>query len=112
MAVFDPSAYSDPKVIEMTWKHGIILDMDRNGMGKYHCRKLKKFPWLLGVAKDLDTVGCLTVRKIAGVDDIAVYPHLSLHEVIDSFSSDDNIAACNCYYVKTIAEAARILRGE
>ena len=103
---------STPAEIEEMNRQRIVLELDRNGMCHFRCRKIKKFPWLLGVARDLDTVGCLTIREIDGVDDIAVYPCLSLREVINSFSNKDGIADVNCYYVKTISRAAEILREE
>lgn len=99
-----------PAAIEEMNRQRIVLELDRNGMSAFRCRKIKKFPWLLGVARDLDTVGCITIREIDGVDDIAVYPDLSLREVINSFSNKDGVASVNCYYVKTISKAAKILR--
>ena len=91
-------------------RHTIIQEMDRHGMCRFQCRKIKKFPWLLGVAKSLDTVGCLTIREVGDGDDIAVYPELSLREVINSFANEDGVASVNCYYVQSIAKAAKILR--
>lgn len=96
--------------IEEMHRQSIVLELDRNGMCHFRCRKIKKFPWLLGVARDLDTPGCLTIREVGDGDDIAVYPELSLREVINSFSNKDGIADVNCYYVQSIAKAAKILR--
>lgn len=109
--VFNPAIYNNNKTVsdEMR-RQSFLRDMAFNGMDQYRCKKIRKFPHLLGVAKDLDTPGCLTIRDINGQDDIAVYPDLTLREVINSFSAKDGVAAVNCYYVKTIKKAARILR--
>lgn len=109
-AVFNPAIYNNKTVSDEMRRQSIVRELSCNGMEQYRCKKIKKFQYLLGVAKDLDTPGCLTVRDINGQDDIAVYPDLTLREVIDSFSNHDVVAEMNCYYVKTIREAAKILR--
>lgn len=109
-ATFNPASYNNKTVSDEMRRQRIVVEMDRNGMNSYKCKKIKKFDYLLGVAKDLDTRGCFTIREYKGTDDIAVYPTMSLREVIDSFSNHDVVAEMNCYYVNTIREAARILR--
>lgn len=108
--VFNPAIYNNKSIADEMHRQSVVVELSRNGMEQYRCKKIKKFQYLLGVAKDLDIPGCLTIRDINGQDDIAVYPDLTLREVIDSFSAKDGVAAVNCYYVKTIKEASRILR--
>lgn len=52
----------------------------------------------------------MTVREINGNMDIAVYPCLSLKEVIDSFANKDHVASVNCKYFNNFKAAARFLR--
>lgn len=108
--IFNPATYNNESIAAEMRRQSIVRELSCNGMEQYRCKKIKKFQYLLGVAKDLDTPGCLTIRDINGQDDIAVYPDLTLREVIDSFSTKDSVAAANCYYVETIKEASRILR--
>ena len=93
-------------------EHSIRVEMDTVGLVYYKAKRIKQLPWLVGIAKDLDTIGCMTVRETkqgSGMD-IAVYPDLSLKEVIDSFVADDMVAAANCAYFDTLKEAAAYLR--
>ena len=94
-------------------QYSIRLEMDAAGLVYYKAKRIKKLPWLVGIAKDLDTTpGCMTVRETkrgSGMD-IAVYPDFTLKEVIDSFVADDMIAAANCAYFDTLKEAADYLR--
>lgn len=108
---FNPALYNDPKTIGMQRKFFLDTELGRNGMEQYRCKKIRDMSWLYGIAKDLDTVGCMTVREINGRDDIAVYPCLSLREVINSFKMKDSVAAANAIYTTTIKDAARILRS-
>lgn len=108
---FNPSAQNDSKVIEASRKFFIDTELARNGMEAYRCKQIKGMSWLYGIAKDLDTVGCLTVREIDGRDDVAVYPCMSLREVINSFKMGTGEAAANAVYTTTIKDAARILRS-
>ena len=93
-------------------QYNIRLEMDSVGLVYYKAKKIKQLPWLVGIAKDLDTIGCMTVRETGSGSgmDIAVYPDLTLREVIDSFVNDDGIAAVNCAYFDTLKEAAAYLR--
>ena len=88
----------------------IRREMDSVGLDYYKAKKIKQLPWLVGIARDLTTVGCMTVREVKGNMDIAVYPCLSLKEVIDSFVNDDGVAAVNCKYFDNLNGAARFLR--
>ena len=93
-------------------QYSIRQEMDSAGLVYYKAKKIKQLPWLVGIAKDLDTKGCMTVRETkrgSGMD-IAVYPDLSLKEVIDSFVADDKVAVFNCAYFDTLEEAADYLR--
>lgn len=96
----------------MPLQYSIRLEMDSVGLVYYKAKKIKQLPWLVGIAKDLDTKGCMTVRetKSGSGMDIAVYPDLALREVIDSFVNDDGVAVANCAYFDTLQEAAAYLR--
>ena len=93
-------------------QYSIRQEMDSAGLVYYKAKKIKQLPWLIGIAKDLNTIGCMTIRetKTGSGMDIAVYPDLSLKEVIDSFVAKDSVAAFNCAYYSTLKEAAAYLR--
>ena len=96
----------------MPLEHSIRVEMDSVGLVYYKAKRIKKLPWLIGIAKDLNTPGCMTIRKTnygSGMD-IAVYSDLTLREVIDSFVNDDGKAVANCAYFDTLKEAADNLR--
>lgn len=96
----------------LPFEYTIRMEMDVVGLVYYKAKKIKQLPWLVGIAKDLDTKGCMTIRETkqgSGMD-IAVYPNLSLKEVIDSFVANDSVAAFNCAYYSTLKEAAAYLR--
>ena len=93
-------------------QQSIRLEMDSVGLVYYKSKKIKQLPWLVGIAKDLDTIGCMTVletKRGSGMD-IAVYPDLSLKEVINSFVNDDGVAVCSCNYFNNLKAAAAYLR--
>ena len=103
----------DPKSVQSLPLHiSIRLEMDSVGLVYYKAKKIKQLPWLVGIAKDLNTPGCMTVRDVKGHMDIAVYPCLSLKEVINSFVNDDGVAAYNCMYFNNLKAAAAYLRRE
>lgn len=103
----------DPKSVQSLPLHiSIRMEMDSVGLVYYKAKKIKQLPWLIGIAKDLDTKGCMTVletKRGSGMD-IAVYPDLSLKEVINSFVNDDGVAAYNCMYFNNLKAAAAYLR--
>ena len=103
--LFEPASISS-----LPLQYTIRREMDSVGLDYYKAKKIKQLPWLVGIARDLTTVGCMTVREVKGNMDIAVYPCLSLKEVIDSFVNDDGVAAVNCEYFDTLKDAARFLR--
>ena len=105
MMFFNPSAMT-----ALPLHIAIRTEMAMAGLDYYKSKPIKKFPWLVGVARDLTTVGCMTVREINGNMDIAVYPCLSLKEVIDSFANKDHVASVNCKYFNNFKAAARFLR--
>lgn len=72
-------------------------------------RLSKLFPGVIGVARDKTTPGCITAIIIDGREDYAVYPSLSIEEVIASFQNKDGIAAGNAIYVSSAREAVRVL---
>ena len=101
----------DPKSVQSLPLHiSIRMEMDSVGLVYYKAKRIKQLPWLVGIAKCLNTPGCMTVRDVKGHMDIAVYPCLSLKEVINSFVNDDDVAAFNCAYFDTLKEAAAYLR--
>lgn len=68
---------------------------------------IRERPYILAVALDRETVGCMTVvstapsweeREPYGDIDVAVYPEMSLQEVIDSWESNDGAASANARY--------------
>lgn len=72
---------------------------------------IRERPYVLGVAVDRNTVGCMTIMSTApsyedrepyGDIDVAVYD-MSLQEVIDSWESNDGAAAVNAAYPGSIA---------
>ena len=101
----------DPKSVQSLPLHiAIRTEMGMVGLDYYKSKPIKRFPWLVGIARDLTTVGCMTVREVNGNMDIAVYPCLSLKEVVDSFVNKDYVAEANCAYFNTLKAAARFLR--
>ena len=101
----------DPKSVQSLPLHiAIRTEMGMVGLDYYKSEPIKQLPWLVGIARDLTTVGCMTVRDVKGNMDIAVYPCLSLKEVIDSFVNDDSVAAANCAYFNNLKSAAAYLR--
>ena len=103
----------DPKSVQSLPLHiAIRTEMGMVGLDYYKSKPIKQLPWLVGIARDLTTVGCMTVRDVKGNMDIAVYPCLSLKEVIDSFVNDDGVAAVNCKYFNNLKAAAAYLRRE
>lgn len=93
----------------------------------HHVRNLKpglRVGWIkghhdtLGIATDLDTVGCMTVMTTApsykerepyGDIDVAVYPDMSLRDVIVSWGARDGAAAVNAVYPGSIARGCERL---
>ena len=70
----------------------------------------KLFPGVIGVARDKTTPGCITAIILSnGVEDYAVYPELSIEEVIASFKNKDGIAEVNAIYVSSAARAVEVL---
>lgn len=71
---------------------------------------IRERPYVLGVAVDRETVGCMTIRSTApweerepyGDMDVAVYD-LTLQEVIDSWEAGDGVASVNAAYPESIA---------
>ena len=103
----------DPKSIQSLPLHiSIRTEMNIVGLDYYKSNPIKQLPWLVGIARGLTTVGCMTVRDVKGNMDIAVYPCLSLKEVIDSFANDDGVAEVNCKYFNNLKAAAAYLRRE
>ena len=96
----------------MPFQYDIRQEMDSTGLVYYKAKKIKQLPWLIGIAKDLNTIGCMTIRetKTGSGMDIAVYPDLSLKEVINSFVNDDGVAVCSCKYFNNLKAAAAYLR--
>lgn len=92
-----------------------------------HIRSLSTRPrvgWIkghqdvLGVAPDLDTVGCMTVmcsapsyeeREPYGGIDVAIYDDMTLREVIASWESNDDKASCLAAYPGSIEAGCRQL---
>lgn len=72
---------------------------------------------VLGVAPDLDTVGCMTVISLVTFErrapyddiDVAVYPGMSLREVLASWEADDGKASCLASYPGSIEAGCRQL---
>lgn len=104
MMMFDPKTV---KIAPRQYQVGFCNEMEAAGLSSYKAKKIKDLPWLIGIAKSLDTVGCMTIRD----GDIAVYPSLSLREVIASFKNNDGVAAVNCrYFTDDLRKAAEYLR--
>ena len=112
MANFDFIAHMNnwnAKTFEISFRQSIETEMQCCGtLCYFKVKPIKSFPGLFGVAKDRNTKGCITIRKSDG--DIAVYPELSIEEVINSFKADDGVAACNAIYTETLKEAEACLR--
>lgn len=78
---------------------------------------IKSHPHVLGVAPDLDTVGCMTLvalvpfekRAPYGDIDVAVYDDMTLREVIASWEADDDVASANAIYPGSIEAGCRQL---
>ena len=105
MVTFDAST-----IHALPLHYAISQDMDRCGLSYYKAKPIKRLPWLVGIARGLDFPGCMTVRKIKGDLDVAVYPDMTLREVINSFTSNDGVASVNCCYFDTLEKAAACLR--
>ena len=77
----------------------------------FRVKKLgKMFPGIIGVARDKTTPGCITAVTLSdGREDYAVYPALSIEEVIASLTNKDGIAAVNAVYVSSASRAVRVL---
>ena len=103
--LFEPAA-----VKSLPIQYTIRLEMDSVGLAFYKAKGIKQIPGLVGIARDLGTVGCMTVRETRGTMDIAVYPCLSLREVIGSLVTGDGVAAVNCAYFNNLRAAAQFLR--
>ena len=67
------------------------------------------FLGVVGAAKDKDSTGCITAVIINGREDYAVYPSLSIREVIASFKTKDGVAEANAIFVSSAARAVRVL---
>ena len=88
------------------------LSTPRPRVGWIKCR-----PNILGVAVDLDKVGCMTLMSLVpfekrapyGDIDVAVYPDLSLREVIASWEADDGKASCLASYPGSIKAGCKQL---
>lgn len=68
---------------------------------------LKERPYILAVAVDRNTVGCMTVistapswedREPYGDMDVAVYPDMTLQDVVNSWEANDYTASANARY--------------
>lgn len=78
---------------------------------------IKGHPNVLGVAVDLDKVGCMTLMALVpfekrasyGDIDVAVYPDMSLRDVIVSWEARDGAAAVNAVYPGSIARGCERL---
>ena len=78
---------------------------------------IKGYPNVLGVAVDLDKVGCMTIisfvpfekRAPYGDIDVAVYPDMSLRDVVVSWGARDGAAAVNAVYAGSIARGCERL---
>lgn len=93
--------------------HRVNIEVTNCGiLARFKVRPIKALPGLLGVARDRDTKGCITLRFVEGYgDDIAVYPTLTMREVIASFKSGDGVAAADAIYKRTLKEAEACLRS-
>ena len=94
-----------------------ILSHVRNLATRPRVGWIRERPHVLGVAPDLDTVGCMTLvalvpfekRAPYGDIDAAVYPDLSLREVIASWEADDGKASCLASYPGSIKAGCKQL---
>ena len=68
---------------------------------------IRERPYVLAVAVDRNTVGCMTIvstapsweeREPYGDIDVAVYPDMSLQEVVDSWGANDYKTSANARY--------------
>lgn len=75
----------------------------------FKVKSLGGFPGVVGAAKDKDSTGCITAIMINGCEDYAVYPALSIREVIDSLKAKDGVAAANAIFVSSASRAVRVL---
>lgn len=73
---------------------------------------LREKPYVLAIAFDRETVGCMTVTSTAPSweerepyrdIDVAIYHDLSLQDVVDSWEAVDNVASSNVTYPGSIA---------
>ena len=78
---------------------------------------IKGYPNVLGVAADLDKVGCMTIISLVpfekrapyGDIDVAVYPDMSLQEVIASWEANDGKAGWFAAYPSSIEAGCKQL---
>lgn len=90
------------------FRQSILIEIQNCGiLYSFKVKPIKSFPGLLGIARDRNTKGCLTLRDYG---DIAVYPDMSMKEVIDSFKAKDGAAECNAIYTETLEQAEACLR--
>lgn len=77
---------------------------------------LREKPYVIAIAFDRETVGCMTVlstaawgeRESYGDMDVAVYD-MSLQEVIDSWKANDGVASVNAAYPGSITQGCKWL---
>lgn len=91
------------------FRQSILIEIQNCGiLYSFKVKPIKSFPGLLGIARDHNTKGCLTLRDHG---DIAVYPDMSIREVIDSFKAKDGAAECSAIYKETLEQAEACLRS-
>lgn len=95
-----------------------ILSHVRNLATRPRVGWIKGHPNVLGVAPDLDTVGCMTIVSTAssyeertpyGDMDVAVYDDMSLREVLASWAANDDVASANAIYPGSIEAGCKLL---
>ena len=105
--------YKKETAAEKTRRHEVELRAQLESVipRAFRAKKLGKlFPGVIGVARDRTTPGCITAIILSdGTEDYAVYPDLSIEEVIASLTNKDGIAAVNAIYVSSASRAVRVL---
>ena len=105
--------FKEETAAERTRRHEVELRAQLESVmpQSFRVKKLgKMFPGIIGVARDKTTPGCITAVTLSdGREDYAVYPALSIEEVIASFKDKDGIAAGNAIYVSSASRAVRVL---
>ena len=78
---------------------------------------VRERPYVIAIAFDRNTVGCMTVistaawgeREPYGDIDVAVYDDMTLQEVIASWEADDGVASVNAIYPGSIKAGCKRL---